>query len=830
MLNRKYRMAFQGVLFFFLSQTMPAAAQQISGKQQDSEADTSHHAVGARPDFLGLNPFSRYTRSPNGLLYPEIWRLPVGDQIGEHGWTIDAAFEAGVFGTDGDTGTGSFLEYGDWDDGVTLQRFRFLLERPETGTYFQGSGSAVGRDDQAYRLSWGKYGSFELAGFFSAIPHVFSTNARLLWSGAGSGSLTLPASLTPANSTADQVEAAFSSIGPSTLALERERYGFSLRVTPSRRLDLFASASTEQRDGSRAFGGTFTYPFLGQAMEVAEPIDYTTTNLSAGLRFSGQNHQFNLLYSGSLFQNDNQELVWENPGLSPFSPFTPERGRYALAPDNDYHNLKADYGTNIGFWRGRFTATASYSRMRQDEALLPPTISSGVVTAGGTVIDLDFWNTVDALSQRSANAAIDHLLGRLRLVLQPARKLRLTGELRYRDEDNDTDYTAYNPLTDQYGYVSLDGGLAGIIATRSAVFDPNLPGSRVRVRNIPYEKDEFSAEIRGDYRLSGRTKIGLSLRRNEFDYAHRERSKIEDDIYRIELTQRGLLRGSLRLGYEYLRRDGDPYVPNPYEPFYSSSLPGFTPRFAEGQLPHTLSSLRKYDLADRDSHAADARLILVLTDAADLSLNARWEKDNLKADYGLRDAETSSANAEWNYRFAQNANVYLYYSYQDHERNIANINDAGAAGTDPEAGGAVYPLDNAWTENVDETNQSFGGGISREFDRFVLDLQYNYSSADSEFLYGYRSPGAFIGPVNESEIAAGFPVQRFEHHLLHASVSWLVSDDLSLRFFYRYEREDLDDFHFDGLTEPVVANVIYLTAIPQDFDVSVFGIFFEKSF
>ncbi|HEY5622729.1 MAG TPA: MtrB/PioB family outer membrane beta-barrel protein, partial [Gammaproteobacteria bacterium] len=539
-----------------------------------SEAALTEQLSGWSPHPTGFNPFRRNTRSPSGLFYLNPWQPPESTPIGDGGWTLRGAFDAGLIGSSDDRDVASFSEYGDWDEGLTLHRFWYLFEQPETGAWFEGSGGAIGRDDQHFRVSGGKYGRYEIAGFLNTTPHRFSSNARVLWNGAGSGQLTLPAGLLAGSSTAGQIETAFGSVGRSTLELEREKFGVSFRVTPSHLLEVFGRVSTEARDGTRAFGGTFSYPGLGQVMELVEPINYTTTDLSAGVRFSGPQHQFNVMYSGSHFRNDTQSLTWENPGLSLFPMFAPPSGRYALAPDNDYQNLKLDYGTDLAFWRTRITATASLSQARQDEALLPPTIGLGIVNAAGMPIDLDLWNSTAALSRTNADAAIDHLLGNVRIVMQPTRKLRLTGELRYLDQDNKTDYTALNPLTGQYGYIALDGGLAGIIPTRSAVFDPDLPGSRVRIRNAPYEKDESSAEIAADYRASSATKFGLSVRREELDYSYRERTSVTDDIVRFELTQRGIPRGSLRIGYEWLRRDGSDYISNPYEAIYSSSLPG----------------------------------------------------------------------------------------------------------------------------------------------------------------------------------------------------------------------------------------------------------------
>ena len=784
---------------------------------------------GAQPHPYGLSPFNRHTRSPSGLRYPDVWQLPELSQIGAGDWQGGWATELGMLGTSGETDTASFREYGDWDEAPTLHRLWMRLEKTETGVYVEGLAGAVGRDDQYYRLTAGKYGRFELSGFYHSTPHVFAPNARVLWDGLGSGKLTLPASLTPATSTAAEVQTVFDTIGQNTLALRRDKAGVSLKFQPTRRLELFAQTTSEQRDGTRPFGGAFSYPSLGQVMETIEPIDYRTHDFSAGLRWGGVRQQINVAYAGSVFRNNQESLTWENPGLSTFSPFTPNEGRFALAPDNDYHNLRIDYGSYLPVWRGRITASASYSSMRQDEALLPPTISSGLLNAGGRLIDLDLWNTVDALSARHADAEINHLPGSTKLTVQPTRKLKLTASLRFRDEDNKTDYSAFNPLTGDYGYIALDGGLGAVFATRSAVFDPSLPGSRVRIRNVPFEKDEFSAELGASYRVSSKTKLGLSYRHVEIDHAFRERSTVEDDAFRIQLTQRGFPRGSLRVAYEFVRRTGDEYNSNPYEPFYSSSLPGFTPRFPDGNAPHTLSALRKLDLASRDRHLVDVKLQWVLSDASDLSVGGRWEQDNLVADYGLRDTETASLNAEWSLHLATNSTVYLYYSNQIHERNVANINDSFPVGSDPDPGGVVFPLANAWSERIQESNTSIGGGYSHSFERLSLELDYSYGDAESRFDYSFNSPAAFGNLFSEFEAGTRFPDQSFRHHLFQASLRRRIKDRLRLRFLYRFEKEQLGDYHYQGLSDPLVRSDIFLVAVPEDFSVSVFGVMVEAS-
>ena len=112
----------------------------------------------------------------------------------------------------------------------------------------------------------------------------------------------------------------------------------------------------------------------------------------------------------------------------------------------------------------------------------------------------------------------------------------------------------------------------------------------------------------------------------------------------------------------------------------------------------------------------------------------------------------------------------------------------------------------------------------------TLDIQYVYSRADSVVDYDFASAGAFYNVFPLAEVGTGFPEQEFEHQLLQIGLDWQLRDDLDLRLTYRFEKEDLDDFHYRGLTDPVVGNAIYLAAFPEDFSAHAVGVFLQKSF
>ena len=362
------------------------------------------------PDESGISLFVQNPRSPTGLLYPIPKKVDEPRQT-EGGWLYHAFVEMGYLGNTGDVDVGKFNEYGDFDSGLLVSDFSLTAERPTDALYVNALAGSVGRDDQYYRFEAGRHGDFRVRGYFNSIPHQFTSRAKSIWDGLGSGDLTLRGGLAPGNSTSEQVGALLAQSEDTTLELKREKLGVAITAKLLQAMEVYANLSTEWRDGSRAFGGTFFYPNFGQSMETIEPLDYLTHDIALGIRFRAANYQFNLAYTGSFFRNDIETLTFENPGLSEFDiGFKPERGRFALSPDNDYHRLGGDFATILPWWQGRLTASAGYSEMRQDEDLLPHVVDDGL---GANGFDLTPWSTTAGLSE---HALASQALGSAELV------------------------------------------------------------------------------------------------------------------------------------------------------------------------------------------------------------------------------------------------------------------------------------------------------------------------------------------------------------------------------------------------------------------------------
>ena len=148
-------------------------------------------------------------------------------------------------------------------------------------------------------------------------------------------------------------------------------------------------------------------------------------------------------------------------------PAALRRGRMDLYPDNAFNNLKLDVSAALPM-RGRLSGGVAWSRTTQDDNLIAPTVNSGTLS-GAPPVNLANWNTTDALSRTSAGARIDTLLTHLSGSFSPLQDLSLQVKWRRYEENNKTQYTAFNPLTGQFGYLGLDGGVNNIV--------PSFPGA-----------------------------------------------------------------------------------------------------------------------------------------------------------------------------------------------------------------------------------------------------------------------------------------------------------------------------------------------------------------
>jgi MtrB/PioB family decaheme-associated outer membrane protein len=819
-----------GALLFFLP--IGARAESAPGYVLNPTGGDTTRAT----DQRGLSQLQvQRRRSPAGFLYPDPLETDRFSALGDD-WLYHGSVEFGGLWTLGDDHETRFNEYADWNNGAFLESLSLGVAQPISGFYAEVAGGGAGRDDQVFYGELGFAGFVRLKGSFNGIPHTFATDATNLYRGAGSGALRLPPSLTPGDNRPSltpgdnsdpQIIVALQGIGQSEFSLQRDRTQLSLDYRPRDDLTLFARYSHEDRDGERPFGGSLIFDTGGEparVVETTEPRDHRTHNVSAGLQFRNPALLANLEYNGSIFRNGDAALTWDNPFL--LATFNGaknvERGRFALAPDNHWHNVKADLSAPLP-WNGRLTTTASWGRMRQDDDLVAPTVNSGFVGfAGFNGVDLDQWNGAAALSRESADAQVDTLLLNTRLNLRPLAALRLQAGIRYFDRKNDTRYTAFNPSTGQRGYIAEDGALN--VFGLSRVFEPGVPTDDFRYRSSPYDYQKIEYEFRADYSVLGRTAISGRYRHEEIDRDERERDETRENQARVSLTSRDVSWATLRASYEYRDRDGSSYDSFPNRDDYVSSLDGFIPEF--GFLPpNTLADLRKYELADRERHEARLSANLLTREDFDLSIAGHFVDEDFGAAYGLEEVRRGNVNLDLNYQPSPATQAYLFGHFEVRDRKQSSINDAFAFSSDPNAGGPVFPFRNSWKLDTDEVSWGLGTGVRIHLlDRAIVDLNYLFISTEEDYDFSIASPGALGTDLSQAD---DLPRLRTRSHRLTASLRFSIVESAFLRVFYRFERATIRDFSQRQLIPEEVlldSGALFLGHIDRDFDAHVIGV------
>ena len=188
-----------------------------------------------------------------------------------------------------------------------------------------------------------------------------------------------------------------------------------------------------------------------------------------------------------------------------------------------------------------------------------------------------------------------------------------------------------------------------------------------------------------------------------------------------------------------------------------------------------------------------------------------------------------SFSADLNYQPNLATNVWAFWSRSERSSRLNNIADGGFS-PDPTAGGAVYPLDRAWRETADDDSTSYGIGASFHALRGSLSSSLSVSDSTSEIAYSYASPGALATP-NESEPGSAGAYPDIEHDSVQwvNELAWRFPNDTELTLYHRYDRVEIDDWHFDGLMERV-GNQLYLGVDLGDYEVHSVGVSVNYSF
>lgn len=827
-------------------------------------------------------PTAKHT--PTGQLFHRPFAAPEGRPAGS-GWEFSGQLEVGYLGGDADEANARFRMYQDVDQGAYVNNFSLQLRQPVSGYAIEATGGGAGRHDQYYGLQFSHTNDWKVKVYFSETPHVFTDRYRTLWSGVGTGNLTLLGGLPPggtASTAADNAAVAAVAAGePMALRLTRQRGGVRADVNLSTAWKAYVGYSLEHRQGARPFGAVWGNNPGTAPIEIPEPVDYDTHDLIAGLQYAEGVNALNLRFSASRFRNNLDTLTFQEPyRIAPPGGVTTVPaagaytvGRFDLTPSNDAYNARAEYTRSLPeFHKGYVSAVVAAGKWRQDDNLIPYTTIPNLTLANVTLLPGGNWDTVGALSRRSANTSIDTRLADLTLSLNPTSALNLKGKVRYYETDNSTDpFLAVNPNA---VYVDADAGTAGN-QTRGLTLDGvtgvwgrlindgsgqnillgqnSTPAGNVPIKSAPYSSRQSRFGLTADYRASRIASFNAALERENIHRDFRERDRTWEDRLKLGYVNRGLGDSSLRVSYEFGRRRGGDYVTPAWNEFFSAVLvpmPTTAGSNVTSWAVRANGALHATDLADRDRHGVNVRLNTMLRPNLDagFSVQERWS-DYPDAAYGRTAQNQRSANLDLNYQPTPRQTIFAFYSYQLGRNRQASIpgggtvtlgqvtalgtvtpENAAAIGTAP--GGPIFPLLSTWTNTATERNHLAGLGLRQEIGKASLNLDYSHSTGRTRIGYTYTVGGA-INAANAPFAGTRLPDLALDTDYLDASLRIPLSDRLAARLLCRFQQETIRDWHYQNLDgTPVVlgggANAlptaVMLDGGPHDYRVSWFGV------
>ena len=157
---------------------------------------------------------------------------------------------------------------------------------------------------------------------------------------------------------------------------------------------------------------------------LAEPVDYTTDTIEAGVKLKGDNWFTAINYNGSVFKNAYSQLGFDNAFNPTFGAAT--HGYMSLDPDNEAHTVSLMGQMNLS--QTIMSARVHYGQMTQDQAFVTSGYGYQVPT-------------------ESLDGKVDMTGVNLKLVSRISRSVRVNASYDYSDRDNKTNIEEWTQIS-----------------------------------------------------------------------------------------------------------------------------------------------------------------------------------------------------------------------------------------------------------------------------------------------------------------------------------------------------------------------------------------------
>ncbi len=494
--------------------------------------------------------------------------------------------------------------------------------------------------------------------------------------------------------------------------------------------------------------GLGTSPGLNPALEMGVPMDNRTTDIKGQIEFANTRGLLSVGYNGSWFDNAIPTVRFDNPLRATDIVNGPSVGQAVMWPTNSSFSVNLNGGYKLPA-RTNANAAISVGRWSQDQALVPPSVNTALVSP--------------PLQRATAETRADIVSMVYSLNSRPVKNVWLNARYRYYDYANKTPH---------------------FVAEQAAIGDWAVTTQTHETEPSSFKR--LTLDLDASFTPFEYMAFGLGYGREDSDRTFRIFEKTAEDTFRVTVDSTGNDYLSLRAKYESSKREGS----------------GFEAHLLEevGEQPLT----RHFDIANRDRYRVTT--LMTVTPLPFLNLNAAvgtGQDDYNESGFGLRDSTTRNWSAGFDVQPADTVNFGFNYGF---EKFTANQYSRTAL----PAGNASGPEEffdrrRDWTLDSNDTVKTIAASLDlmKALPKTDIGLSYDLSDGKATYVYGIQADAPTVTvPRVETAIAVPVPLAPVKNTLTTGrfDVQHFVRPNVALGVVYYFEQYAVQDFALGSAT------------------------------